>query len=202
MLGFSLATWRQSLFTRLTAGIGGLLALGFTTVQTILAAMPAASLPAVAPGLPIEAGRWRVALNDASLTIRPRPDGYAGPPGTKSLTLDLDILNRSSQSSNAISRIVTIDPPIAGLSAQPSFYLMRDGSMLGSLHPGLPERVRMIWAVPEQVALPPTLRVTVTAETFKPRDNLLAAPGWFNPKTVAAVTLPLRLADEGGAAAP
>ena len=34
-------------------------------------------------------------------------------------------------------------------------------------------------------------------ETFKPRDNLLAAPGWFNPKPVAPVTLPLRSESSG-----
>ena len=194
----ALATLRKTLFSRFMAGVGGLLALALATVQTILGAMPATSLPTVAPGEAIDAGRWRVAVLAAKVSTEPRPDGYRGPPGKASLSVDLDILNQTSESSNVVSRILTIDPPIAGLEGTPTFYLLRDRSILNALHPGLPERVRVVWAIPAEAAPPDTVRLTITAETFKPRDNLLATPGWFNPKTIAAVTLPLGPAGRGG----
>ena len=31
----------------------------------------------------------------------------------------------------------------------------------------------------------------VTAEIFKPRDNLYGMPGWFNPYRLGSVTLPV-----------
>jgi hypothetical protein len=196
----ALATLRRTLFTRLMAGIGGLLALGLTTIQTIIGAMPSDSLPAIAPGESVDSGRWRVAVLAASVTREKRPDGYRGPAGKKSLVVDLDLLNQTSETSNVVSRILAIDPPIAGVEANPTFYLMRDHSILGALHPGLPERVRVVWAIPEETVPPTTLRLTVTGETFKPRDNLLAAPGWFNPKPIGAVSLPLRAEASGDGA--
>lgn len=202
MLGFSLTALRQTLFTRLSAGIGGLLALCLTTVQTIIAAMPPEGLPTIRPGETIDAGRWRIAVNAASVTTQPRPDGYRGQQGTKSLAVDLDLLNLTAETSNAVSRILSVDPPLAGLKADPTFYLMRDGAILGALHPGLPERVRVVWPLATDAAVPPTLRLTITAEHFKPRDNLLAAPGWFNPAVAAAVSLPLHEEWGGGGAAP
>ncbi|WP_439499839.1 hypothetical protein [Bosea sp. (in: a-proteobacteria)] len=196
----ALATLRRTLFTRLMAGIGGLLALGLTTMQTILGAMPSDSLPAITPGESVDSGRWRVAVLAASVTRDKRPDGYRGRSGTKSLVVELDLLNQTSETSNVVSRILAVDPPIAGIEAQPTFYLMRDHSILGALHPGLPERVKVVWAIPEETVPPTTLRLTITGETFKPRDNLLAAPGWFNPKVIGAVSLPLRAEASGDGA--
>ncbi|WP_055728150.1 hypothetical protein [Bosea thiooxidans] len=194
----ALMALRQALLSRLTIGIGGVLALGFTTAQSVRDAMPAASLPVVQAGQPIAAGRWQVTLRQAEVSTTPRPDGYKGRPGTKALSIDLELMNRSSESSNAVARILSFDPPLAGLAPSPTTYLLRDGTILGALQPGLPERVRMVWDLPEAAPVPETIRLLVVGETFKPRDNLLAAPGWFNPKPVATLSLPLR----GGGAAP
>lgn len=197
MATMAFAALRRSLASKLTIGIGGLLALGLTTAQTLRDAMPPASLPAARVGQSIEAGRWQVVIHEAGLSKAPRPDGYRGRPGMKALNVDLDLMNRSSESSNAFARILSFDPPIAGLSPSPTGYLLRDGAILGALQPGLPERIRLVWDLPEATPLPEALRIVVTGETFKARDNLLAAPGWFNPKPVAAVTLPLRSESSG-----
>jgi hypothetical protein len=192
----ALAGLRQILASRLTIGIGGLLALGLTTAQNVADAISPPAVPVVAPGRPIAAGRWQVTLYEAGLTHDKRPDGYRGRAGTKALTVDLDLANRSSESSNAFSRILSVDPPIAGLSPMPTAYLLRDGAILGDLQPGLPERIRMVWELPDAAPVPETLRLVVIGETFKPRDNLLAAPGWFNPKPAATVTLALKQAEK------
>ncbi len=197
MATMAFAALRRSLASKLAIGIGGLLALGLTTAQTLREAMPPASLPVARAEQPIEAGRWQLVIRNAGLDKAPRPDGSRGRPGMKALSVDLDLMNRSSESSNAFSRILSFAPPIAGLSPSPTAYLLRDGAILGALQPGLPERIRMVWDLPEAAAIPETIRVVVTGETFKPRDNLLAAPGWFNPKPIAAVTLPLRSESSG-----
>lgn len=199
MIGTSFAALRNALTSRLAIGLGGLLALGATTIQTVVDAMPSQALPALAAGQSLDAGRWRLAIFAASVSSGPRPNGQQVPRGTRLLSVDLDILNRTSETSNTFARVLSIDPEIPGLQPNPSFYLMRDGSLLEALHPGLPERVRVAWTVPETVQLPRELRLTVTAESFKPRDNLLAAPGWFNPKRIATVSLPIRVEGPAGA---
>jgi hypothetical protein len=41
------------------------------------------------------------------------------------------------------------------------------------------------------VAVPPELRLSIHAKTYKPVDNLVGSPGWFNPAPVASATLSL-----------
>lgn len=186
-----LAGLRQAVSSKLTIGIGGLLALAITSGQSLLEALEPPVLPALAAGAPLDAGRWRIVLHDARLTLQPRPDGPAAPDGAQFLALDLDIANRSSETDSTFARILSVDPPIEGLQPNPTFWLMRDKTMLGALQPGLPERVRVIWRLGPGAKAPERLRLVVTGQTFKPRDNLLATPGWFNPKPVAAATLPV-----------
>ena len=75
MATMAFAALRRSLASKLTIGIGGLLALGLTTAQTLRDAMPPASLPAARVGQSIEAGRWQVVIREAGLSKAPRPDG-------------------------------------------------------------------------------------------------------------------------------
>lgn len=182
---------RRAVVARLTIGIGGLLALGLTTGQGLLEAMQPPELPALAAGQPLDAGRWRLVLLEARLGAQSRPDGPPGPAGTQFLTLDLELTNRSSQSDNTFARLLTVDPPIPGLAPNPVWWLLRDKAILAALQPGLSERVRVVWRMPEGTGLPERLRLVVTGETFKPRDNLFAAPGWFSARPVAAAALPI-----------
>jgi len=186
-----LANLRQAVSSKLTIGIGGLLALAITSGQSLLEALEPPVLPALAVGAPLDAGRWRIALHEAKLTMQSRPDGPPAPAGTQFLALDLDIANRSSETDNTFARILTVEPPIDTLQPNPTFWLMRDKAMLSALQPGLPERVRVIWRLAPGAKAPEQLRLVVNGETFKPRDNLFAAPGWFNRKPIAAATLPV-----------
>ncbi|MCV9936825.1 hypothetical protein OIU35_10665 [Boseaceae bacterium BT-24-1] len=186
-----LANLRQAVSSKLTIGIGGLLALAITSGQSLLEALEPPVLPALATGAPLDAGRWRIALHEARLTTRSRPDGPPAPDGAQFLALELDIANRSSETDNTFARTFTVDPPIDALQPNPTFWLMRDKAMLSALQPGLPERVRVIWRLAPGATAPERLRLVVNGETFKPRDNLFAAPGWFNRKPIAAATLPI-----------
>jgi hypothetical protein len=184
-----LAKLRQTVGSKLTIGIGGFLALAITSGQSLLEALEPPVLPALAAGAPLDAGRWRIVLHEARLTTQSRPDGPPAPGGAQFLVLDLDIANRSSETDNSFARILTVDPPADGLQPNPTFWLMRDKAMLSALQPGLPERVQVIWRLSPGAKAPERLRLVVAGETFKPRDNLLAAPGWFNRKPIAAATL-------------
>ena len=55
----------------------------------------------------------------------------------------------------------------------------------------MPEALLMVWKCPAGVTVPPQLRVSILAKTFKPVDNLVGSPGWFNPAPVASATLPV-----------
>lgn len=186
-----LAGLRQALGSKLTIGVGGLLALAITSGQSLLEALEPPTLPALAAGAPLDAGRLRIALQEARLTAQSRPDGSPAPDGAQFLALDLDLANRSSETDNSFARILTVEPPVEGLQPSPTFWLMRDKAMLSALQPGLPERVRVIWRLAPGAKAPERLRLIVNGETFKPRDNLFAAPGWFNRKPIAAATLPI-----------
>lgn len=186
-----LAGLRQAVSSKLTIGIGGLLALAITSGQSLLEALEPPVLPALAAGAPLDAGRWRIVLHDARLTTQSRPDGPPAPDEAQFLALDLDIANRSSETDNSFVRVLTVDPPVEGLQPNPTFWLLRDKAMLSALQPGLPERVQVVWRLTPGAKAPERLRLIVTGQTFKPRDNLLAAPGWFNPKPVAAAILPV-----------
>lgn len=186
-----LARLRQAVGAKLTIGVGGALALAITSGQSLLEALEPPALPALAAGAPLDAGRWRVVLHEARLTAQSRPDGPPASDGVQFLTLDLDLANRSSETDNSFARILAVDPAIEGLQPKPTFWLMRDRGMLSALQPGLPERVRVIWRLASGAKAPERLRLVVHGETFKPRDNLFATPGWFNRKPVAAATLPI-----------
>lgn len=186
-----LANLRQAVSSKLTIGIGGLLALAITSGQSLLEALEQPVLPALAAGTPLDAGRWRIVLHEARLTTHSRPDGSPAPGGAQFLALDLDIANRSSETDNTFARIVAVEPPIEGLHPNPTFWLLRDKAMLSALQPGLPERVQVIWRLAPGAKAPERLRLVVNGETFKPRDNLFAAPGWFNRKPIAVATLPV-----------
>jgi len=190
-----LAGLRQAVSSKLTIGIGGLLALAITSGQSLLEALEPPTLPVLAVGASLDAGRWRIALHEASLTTQSRPDGPPAPDGTQFLALDLDIVNRSSETDNTFARIFIVDPPIDALQPNPIFWLMRDKAILSALQPGLRERVRVTWRLAPGAKVPERLRLVVNGETFKPRDNLFAAPGWFNRKPIAAASLPVAAAE-------
>ena len=186
-------TVRQTLATRAAAGLGGAIAVVASTVYTIVGAMPAKDLPGTAPGAAIEAGQWRVVARDAAIATR-RPDGGPLQGGGHALVVTLDMTNRTQSSSSDFFAVVAIDPPLPGVETKPSFYLARDKAPLSRLHPNLPERILVSWPMKADAALPDRIRLTVTAKSYKQRDNLYGAPGWFNPKAIAAVTLPVAAA--------
>jgi hypothetical protein len=182
-------TFGKGLATKLIAGIGGSIAVLASTGYAVVGAMPPAKPPVIGIGQPVQAGRWKIVPLRAYVGLPPHAPG--GFPGKSSLIVEMEMTNLTAETSNLFAKAVKLDPPIAGLVAAPTFYLVRDGALLDAIQPGLPEKVAVAWEIQAQPSLPPAIQLSVTAETFKPRDNLYAMPGWFNPKVVASLSLPV-----------
>ncbi|TWB12078.1 hypothetical protein FBZ99_107126 [Rhizobium sp. ERR 1071] len=178
----------KALHTRIIAGIGGLLAGALSLGYSIYQTREEAEVAQVAPGKPVDAGQWMVTLNSGGVAAE-TPDGRHLPDGKKALTLDLTLENMTAESSNSYRDTLKLEnlenPPV------PQFYLVRDNDLLWDLQPMIPEKVKVVWQLPATQALPKVLNVAIVGTTYKPKDNLYAAPGWFNPNDVARVGLPL-----------
>lgn len=184
----------KALYTRIVAGIGGLLAGALSLGLSIYETRTGTEVTHVAAGASVDSGQWKVTLNSASLTAQ-TPDGLRVSNGKKALTIDLTLENLTAESSNLYRDAIKLgNIPNAPM---PQFYLVRDREQLWDLQPMMPETVEAVWELPARQALPKVLYVTVVGTTYKPKDNLYAAPGWFNPTDIARVDLPVAAATEG-----
>ncbi|AYG62175.1 hypothetical protein [Rhizobium jaguaris] len=184
----------KALQTRIVAGIGGLLAGALSLGLSVYETRTGAEVTRVAAGASVDSGQWKVTLNSASLAAQ-TPDGLRVSNGKKALTVDLTLENLTAESSNLYRDAIKLDNiPNAPM---PQFYLVRDREQLWDLQPMMPEAVEAVWELPATQALPKVLKVTVIGTTYKPKDNLYAAPGWFNPTNIARVDLPVAAAAEG-----
>lgn len=176
--------WR----TKLLAAVGGvsaaLISLGYSVSQQ---GMPK-TVPQVEIATPIEAGRWEVSVLKASFGST-LPSGMTLSPDKKAIIVEMTLENISSESSNLYGDLIKLaDVPDA---PKPTYYLLRDRSILWDLQPRMSETVAAVWELPADTARPEELRLQVEGVTYKPRDNLYAAPGWFPAGAVAELTLPL-----------
>jgi len=185
----------KALYTRIIAGIGGLLAGALSLGLSIYETRTGTEVAQVAPGKPVNAGQWMVTLDTAGIATE-TPDGRRLPDDKKALTLDLTLENMTAASSNLYSDTLKLEnvanPPV------PQFYLVRDSDLLWDLQPMMPEKVKAVWQLPAAQELPKVLNVAIVGTTYKPKDNLYAAPGWFNPNDVARIGLPLSAGQGAG----
>jgi hypothetical protein len=169
------------------AGVGGAAAAAISLGIGIYEAAHPKPTAVVAAGQPVDTGRWIVTVREARM-------GSIPPTGTKPFTpkillmVEFDLDNRSASTSNVYSRLLTIDPPVANLPP-PTFYLARDRWIAGGLNPNMPERMIASWDWPASTPVPRELRLKITSQIHKRRDNLYGAPGWFDREPAAIVTL-------------
>ncbi|MBB6488696.1 hypothetical protein [Rhizobium lusitanum] len=184
----------KALYARIAAGIGGLLAGALSMGLSIYETRTGEDVPQAAVGAAVDGGQWKVTLNSASLATKTM-DGLRVSDGKEALTVDLTLENLTAESSNLYRDAIKLDNiPNAPM---PQFYLVRDRELLWDLQPMMPETVQAVWELPATQALPKVLKVTVVGTTYKPKDNLYVAPGWFNPTNKARVDLPIAVAAEG-----
>lgn len=180
-------TWRRRLFAFVVASVGAAAATAISFAMTVYEAAHPKPVPIAAPGQPIDTGRWTITFRGARTGSIP-PTGFKPSTPKKLVMVEFDLDNRSATSSNVYSRVFTIEPLIPNLPS-PTFYLARDKSVAGSLQPDMPERMIAVWEWPAAVPVPEQLRLKVMSQIHKQRDNLYAAPGWFDRDPAAFVTL-------------
>lgn len=182
-------TLRRRLLAFLIAGVGSMTATAISFGMTVYDAAHPKPVPTVPPGQPIETGRWRITLHEAHMGAV-LPTGGKPFNAKRVLTVTLDLDNRSASATNVFSSLMQFDPPVPNLP-HPSFYLARDKWVAGTLQPDMPERLIAAWEWPQGAPEPHELKLKIIGQLFKRRDNLYAAPGWFDRDPVAFVTLPV-----------
>lgn len=178
---------RKAFTAKLIAGIGGFAAAALSLGLSLYQARTAGEIATVAPGTSVDSGQWNVTLYSARVSSE-MPDGSRIPDGKKALVVEAALENITEESSNLYRR--TIRPDLAD-APEPQFYLMRDRGTLWDLQPLMPEKIAVVWQVPASQKLPDRLSLTIAGTTYKAKDNLYAAPGWFPARDVAKVELPL-----------
>jgi hypothetical protein len=161
-------------------------------LATVLSGGFAAAKPKPPPSLEIgkavDTGQWRIVVHGASLSAT-RPDGRPAPKGQASLALDVELTNRTRESSSDIASALRVALPAITPKTLPLLLLARDRSIVGALHPGMTERVFVCWDVPSGTPMPERLPVTIISKVYKARDNLVGSAGWFDPKPLVEVRL-------------
>lgn len=173
----------------LTTGLGGLLAAGVALVMTIASYRTDQPVPQLPLGAPIEAGEWRVVPLSARIDGT-TPDGRKVRDGEKAVVVEVELTNRTAESSNSFYRLLTLEPPVG--EDQPDVFLLRDRARAAELHPDMAERLAMVWTLPQDAAVPPVLKLTVHGRVYKRRDNLRGESGWRSPHVVGIVDVPVQ----------
>ncbi|MGK9232951.1 hypothetical protein KXS07_14965 [Inquilinus limosus] len=176
----------------LTTGIGGFLAAGVALVMTIASYGKDEALPSFRAGAPIEAGQWRVVPLSARIDGA-TPDGRPVRDGGKAVVVEVELTNRTAESSNSFYRLLTLDPPIG--EDRPDVFLLRDRDRAAELHPDLTERLAMVWILPQEATAPAVLRLVVHGMVYKRRDNLWGESGWRSPHAVGTIEMPVQAPD-------
>jgi hypothetical protein len=184
--------------TWITAGAGSIAALLVAGLLGAFGALPKPPVPDLPADVAIDAGQWRVSPIRAYVS----PKGVYGVPlkqDQKALVLEVDMTNRTAESSKDYFNVFQPAGQITGTGDQVFVALTRDSTLSPELHPALIERMAYVWPLPRQQAVPARLPFAVSAEIFKPRDNLYGVPGWYNPHVLGTVTLPVGNARDAGA---
>lgn len=184
-----LATARSRLKAWTTAGAGSAAAIGLAWLMGAFGALhkPPAIL---APDKAVETGQWVVTPRRAYVAGK-RVYGVPLKPGDGALVVEMELENRTAQSSKDYFRLVRPPTSIRTPDPQPFVVLTRDDTMSPELHPGLPERMAFVWTMPGGTPPPKEVALALTTQTYKPRDNLHGTPGWFNERELGTVTLPV-----------
>jgi hypothetical protein len=155
-----------------------------------LAPAPVAAQPTLKVGQALDAGPWRIRPLRAWRSEHCPLDGAQATAGNF-VSVEAELTNLTAASRNVVADAFELQQPVLPRDTIPGLELVRDRAVLGYLQPHLPERVVLCWPLPSQLVVPPSVTLALRATQFKQRDNLTGGEGWFNPKQVARVELPL-----------
>jgi hypothetical protein len=187
---FSFSQWQ----TRVTAGIGGALAIVVGWGIGLFELKSAPPTPVLSTNKPIVTGEWVLRLERASADDR-LPDGSTVMAGRKAIVLHLQATNRTGETSSSYLQAIKVETAVRGIDANPIAYLQRDNTITTDLQPALPEELALVWTYPATTKVPARLHFTVNKRTYKAFDNLYAQPGWFDSGKVGVIDLPIAAAN-------
>ena len=144
----------------------------------------------LAPGTGVDAGQWRVKPLRARISTE-HPLRFPARKSESYLLVEVEFTNLMQRSSSDYALVVHLEQPELKQLGEPSFVLVRDMALPDRLHPDMPEALLLVWPWSSSLTAPPELRLSIYGKTFKPVDNLVGSPGWFNPAPVAQATLSL-----------
>jgi hypothetical protein len=196
----------------LVAGVGACVLLLATAVVGLAGgfdSVPAEELPVVAADEVFESEPWHVTVDGAALAADLEPavlyeDGY-----WLAVIADVEITTDESwdRSFEEILYVTGVDG-MAREHQERSNYpggiladdirLVRDGSAVGALHPGLPERLAFLWELAIDTPPPTEVRVEITGREYI-ESSLNGQMEWLREEPRAQLTLPVqdrREADE------
>jgi hypothetical protein len=169
--------------------------------------VPAGEPPVVAPD-ELNAGEpWNVTVDAAALAADLEPavlqeDGYW-------LAVIADVEITADESRRDVDEILCVRD-VAGLAREPfesiacpdalpadDIRLLRDGSTVGALHPGLPERVAFLWELAADAEPPAEVQVEIIGKTQR-RDSLTGRLQWLDEAPRARLTVPVEDRREEG----
>lgn len=150
-----------------------------------------AQVPVLAPASPIETGQWLLQPVKAYVSAEKYVYGTLLKPGAKALVFEVDMTNRTAQSTKDYFELLQATRPPLDPATKPYIVLTRDSTLSPELHPGMTEHMAYIWELPDGTAAPASLDLTVISKIYKQRDNLYGLPGWFNPSPIGTLTIPV-----------
>jgi hypothetical protein len=190
-------TLRGKLKAWITAGAGTIAAILVAGLLGAFGALPKPEIQHFAPDTTIETGQWLI--KPLRLHVgEERVYGLPVKPDEKAVILEVELTNRTAESTKDYFTAIQPAEPFADTTESPLIVLTRDQTMSPELQPGLPERMAYIWTLPKDRALPASLSFIVNTQIYKARDNLYGTPGWFNKHPAGTVSLPLQA--KGGSA--
>jgi len=150
---------------------------------------------------------WDVTVDGAALAADLSPavlleDGY-----WLAVTAQVEITDDESR--RDVDEILCVRD-VAGLALEPEestacpgavpandIRLVRDGSAVGALHPGLPERVAYLWELAAGADPPTEVHVDIVGKTFR-ENSLTGRMEWLDEAPRAQLTVPVEDRREAG----
>ena len=182
---------RKKLKVWFTVGVGTIAAVLVAGLLGAFGALPKPPAPLLLAGSPIETGQWRVTPQQAYVAGE-RIYDLPVKPDQQALVLEVDMTNRTAESSKDYFSLFQVATPLGAGLETPFVVLVRDAKLSPELQPGMAERMAYVWMLPRSVALPADLSFAINTQIYKRQDNLYGMPGWFNEHELGRVSVPVK----------
>jgi hypothetical protein len=148
-------------------------------------AVPVVAADTVDRGLP-----WNVTVHDAQL-VSELPPLKPDKEGDHWLAVRATVEITADATRTDIGEALRL-PSVTGLRTErpDSMYLLRDDTIVGGLHPGMPEKVAFLWQRAGGAPAPAELEIEIIGKTLR-HDSLTGHLSWLDhePRTLVRVAL-------------